>query len=203
MLRAEGYVTLCTGKWHLAPTSDTSAAGPFDQWPLARGFDRFYGFLEGETDQFHPELVTDNQHIAQPKTAQQGYHLSEDLVDQMLKMINDNRSIRPDRPFFAYLPFGATHAPHQAPQAYLDKYRHRYDEGWDVARQQWYERQLELGVIPKTHHASATQSGREALGGTFRERATVCMPTSRSVRGILRPHRRPNREVRRWSQTDG
>ena len=149
VLRAEGYVTLCAGKWHLAPTSDTSAAGPFDQWPLARGFDRFYGFLEGETDQFHPELVVDNHHIPQPRTAQQGYHLSEDLVDQLLKMINDNRSIRPDRPFFAYLPFGATHAPHQAPRAYLDKYRHRYDEGWDVARHHWYERQLELGVIPK------------------------------------------------------
>ncbi len=148
VLRAEGYVTLCTGKWHLAPTSETSAAGPFDQWPLGRGFDRFYGFLEGETDQFHPELVADNHHIDPPGTPEQGYHLSEDLVDQMLKLINDNRCIRPDRPFFAYLPFGATHAPHQAPQAYLDRYRSRYDAGWDAARERWYQRQLELGVIP-------------------------------------------------------
>ncbi|MDE0441130.1 MAG: arylsulfatase [Gammaproteobacteria bacterium] len=148
VLRAEGYVTLCTGKWHLAPTSDTSAAGPFDQWPLGRGFDRFYGFLEGETDQFHPELVVDNHHIDPPGTPEQGYHLSEDLVDQMLKLINENRSIRPDRPFFAYVPFGATHAPHQAPRAYLDRYRSRYDAGWDDARERWYRRQLELGVIP-------------------------------------------------------
>ena len=147
VLHQEGYATFCTGKWHLAPTQDTSAAGPFDQWPLARGFDRFYGFLEGETDQFHPELVQDNTHIDPPATPEEGYHVSEDLVDKLLLMINDSEGVRPDRPFFAYLPFGATHAPHQAPQAYLDKYRGKYDEGWDVVRQRWYERQIELGVI--------------------------------------------------------
>ena len=147
VLNSEGYATFCTGKWHLAPTEDTSAAGPFDQWPLARGFDRFYGFLEGETDQFHPELVQDNTHIDPPGTPDDGYHVSEDLVDNLLLMISDSKGVRPDRPFFAYLPFGATHAPHQAPQAYLDKYRGKYDEGWDIVRQRWYERQIELGVI--------------------------------------------------------
>ncbi len=147
VLQAEGYATFCTGKWHLAPTQDTSAAGPFDHWPLGRGFDRFYGFLEGETDQFHPELVRDNTHIDQPAQPEDGYHVSEDLVEQLLGMVNDSKGVRPDRPFFAYLPFGATHAPHQAPQSYLDKYRGRYDEGWDVIRQRWYDRQVELGVI--------------------------------------------------------
>ena len=92
-----------------------SAAGPFEQWPLARGFDRFYGFLEGETDQFHPDLVCDNHPIEPPAGPEDGYHLSEDLVDQLLGMITDSKGVRPDRPFFAYLPFGATHAPHQAP----------------------------------------------------------------------------------------
>ena len=149
VLQEAGYVTFCAGKWHLAPTQENSAAGPFDQWPLARGFDRFYGFLEGETDQFTPELVIDNHHVSPPATRDEGYHLSEDLVDQLLLMINDARCVRPDRPFFAYLPFGATHAPHQAPRAWLEKYRGRYDEGWDVIRQRWYERQLELGVIPE------------------------------------------------------
>jgi len=148
ILHSNGYATFCAGKWHLAPTSDISAAGPFDQWPLARGFDRFYGFLEGETDQFHPELVRDNSHISPPRTPAEGYHLSEDLVDNLLRMINDSKGVRPDRPFFAYLPFGATHAPHQAPEEYLQKYRGRYDEGWDEIRQRWFERQLELGVIP-------------------------------------------------------
>ncbi len=147
VLGSEGYATFCAGKWHLASTQDISAAGPFDQWPLGRGFDRFYGFLEGETDQFHPELVRDNTHIEPPASPEDGYHLSEDLVDQLLGMINDSVGVRPDRPFLAYLPFGATHAPHQAPQPYLDKYRGRYDEGWDVVRQRWYERQVELGVV--------------------------------------------------------
>ena len=147
VLRDEGYATLCAGKWHLCPGTHVSAAGPFDQWPLGRGFERFYGFLGGETDQFNPELVRDNSHVDPPATPEEGYHLSEDLVDQLLLMINDNKNVRPDRPFFAYLPFGATHAPHQAPREYLDKYRGRYDEGWDVVRQRWFERQIELGVI--------------------------------------------------------
>ncbi len=162
VLHAEGYATFCAGKWHLAPTEDTSAAGPFDQWPLARGFDRFYGFLEGETDQFHPELVRDNTHIDPPSAPQDGYHLSEDLVDQLLQMINDSKGVRPDRPFFAYLPFGATHAPHQAPQTYLDKYRGRYDEGWDVVRQRWHQRQIELGVIPPGTELAPRNPGVEA-----------------------------------------
>ncbi len=149
VLKSNGYATFCAGKWHLAPTSDISAAGPFEQWPLGRGFDRFYGFLEGETDQFHPELVRDNSQISPPRSPDEGYHLSEDLVDNLLQMINDSKGIRPDRPFFAYLPFGATHAPHQAPTEYMQKYRGRYDEGWDVVRQRWFNRQLELGVIPE------------------------------------------------------
>ena len=162
VLHHEGYATFCTGKWHLAPTQDSSAAGPFDQWPLARGFDRFYGFLEGETDQFHPELVQDNTHIDPPATPEEGYHVSEDLVDQLLLMISNSKGVRPDRPFFAYLPFGATHAPHQAPKAYLDKYRGRYDEGWDVVRQRWYERQIELGVIAPDTALSPRNPGVKA-----------------------------------------
>ena len=162
VLGAEGYATFCAGKWHLAPTQDTSAAGPFDQWPLGRGFDRFYGFLEGETDQFHPELVRDNSPIDQPATPEEGYHVSEDLVDQLLLMISDSKGVRPDRPFFAYLPFGATHAPHQAPQAYLDKYRGRYDEGWDIVRQRWYERQVELGVISADTELAPRNPGVDA-----------------------------------------
>ncbi|MEM8621481.1 MAG: arylsulfatase [Actinomycetota bacterium] len=162
VLHSEGYATFCTGKWHLAPTTDISAAGPFDQWPLARGFDRFYGFLEGETDQFHPELVRDNTHITPPAGPEDGYHVSEDLVDQLLMMVNDSKGVRPDRPFFAYLPFGATHAPHQAPQDYLDKYRGRYDEGWDVHRERWYARQREMGVIADNAVLAPRNPGVEA-----------------------------------------
>jgi arylsulfatase A-like enzyme len=162
VLRDVGYATFCVGKWHLAPMEQCSAAGPFDQWPLGRGFDRFYGFLEGETDQFHPDLVCDNHPITPPAGPDDGYHVSEDLVDQLLRMIADSKGVRPDRPFFAYLPFGATHAPHQAPQAYLDKYRGRFDEGWDVIRQRWYERQLELGVIPEGTELAPRNPGVDA-----------------------------------------
>jgi arylsulfatase len=129
LLRDEGYATFCVGKWHLAPMEQCSAASPFEQWPLARGFDRFYGFLEGETGQFHPSLVCDNHMIEQPTSAAEGYHVSEDMIDQVMKMISDSKGVRPDRPFFAYVPFGATHAPHQAPQVYMDKYLGQCDEG--------------------------------------------------------------------------
>ena len=149
VLRSEGYATFCVGKWHLAPMEQCSAAGPFDQWPLARGFDRFYGFLDGETDQFSPELVCDNHPIEPPARPEDGYHLSEDLVDQLLGMISDTKGVRPDRPFFAYVPFGATHAPHQAPAAYMQKYKGAFDEGWDVMRERWYQRQLASGIIPE------------------------------------------------------
>jgi arylsulfatase len=162
VLRSEGYATFCVGKWHLAPMEQCSAAGPFDQWPLARGFDRFYGFLEGETDQFHPELVCDNHPIEPPAKPEDGYHVSEDLVDQLLAMVSDSKGVRPDRPFFAYVPFGATHAPHQAPAGYLEKYRGRYDEGWDVVRERWYRRQLEQGVIPDGTQLAPRNPGVDA-----------------------------------------
>ena len=148
MLRPGGYSTFAVGKWHLTPMEETSVAGPFDQWPLSRGFDRYYGFLQGETDQFTPELYCDNHPVNAPRSPEQGYHLTEDLVDQAITMVRSQKSAIPEKPFFLYLAFGATHAPHQAPQSYVDKYKGRFDAGWDAIRQQWYERQKELGIIP-------------------------------------------------------
>ena len=148
VLHDEGYATFAVGKWHLAPMEECSAAGPMDQWPLQRGFDRYYGFLEGETDQFSPSLTYDNHPIEPPGRAEDGYHVSEDLIDRAIGFVHDTKSVRPDRPFFLYVAFGATHAPHQAPAEYLDKYRGRYDEGWDVVRARWFANQLDMGVIP-------------------------------------------------------
>lgn len=148
VLRDEGYSTFALGKWHLCPMDEASAAGPYDAWPLQRGFDRYYGFLDGETDQFAPDLCYDNHRVDPPATAAEGYHLSEDLVDKAIEFIHDTTSVRPDRPFFTYLAFGATHAPHQSPPEYLARHRGKYDEGWDVARERWFARQLELGIIP-------------------------------------------------------
>jgi arylsulfatase A-like enzyme len=149
LLRQHGYATYAAGKWHLAPMQQCSAAGPHDNWPLRKGFDRFYGFLQGETDQFYPELTADNHHIDPPGKPEDGYHLSQDIVDQSIGWIRDLKSVRPDRPFFLYLAFGATHAPHQSPREYLQKYRGKFDAGWDAARDEWFARQLEIGIVPE------------------------------------------------------
>ena len=148
ILRDNGYGTFATGKWHLAPMAECSAAGPYTNWPLQKGFDRYYGFLQGETDQFFPELTHDNHFVDPPKSPAEGYHVSEDIVDRAMGMVRDQKSLVPEKPFFLYLAFGAMHSPHQAPQAYLDKYRGRFDAGWDVARDEWFARQKALGVIP-------------------------------------------------------
>ena len=148
ILREDGYATFATGKWHLAPMEEASTAGPTHNWPLNKGFDRFYGFMQGEADQFYPELTYDNHYIDTPAGPDEGYHISEDLVDQAMGFIRDLKSFRPDRPYFLYVPFGAVHAPHQAPRAYLDKYRGKFDEGWDVAREKWFKKQLDMGLIP-------------------------------------------------------
>ncbi len=161
MLREDGYTTFAIGKWHLVSMEHSSSAGPFDQWPLARGFDRFYGFLDGETDQFSPDLVYDNHRIDQPRSVDDGYHLSEDLVDHAIEFIHDAKSIRPDRPFFTYFAFGAMHAPHQAPASYLEKHRGRYDEGWDVAREKWFAKQKALGIVAPDTELAPRNDGVE------------------------------------------
>ena len=148
ILREHGYATFAAGKWHLAPMAECTAAGPFHNWPLQRGFDHYYGFLQGETDQFHPELTRDNHFVDPPGTAEDGYHVSEDIVDRSIGFIRDQVSLVPERPFFAYVAFGATHSPHQAPRSFLEKYRGRFDSGWDAAREEWFARQQSLGVVP-------------------------------------------------------
>lgn len=160
VLRDEGYATFAVGKWHLCQMEDASAAGPYDQWPCQRGFDRFYGFLDGETDQFHPELVYDNHRIDPPEA--ESYHLTEDLVTRAIEFMHDTTSIRPDRPFFLYLAPGAMHAPHQAPADYLAKYRGAFDEGWDVARDAWFARQRDMGLFPADTKLAPRNPGVEA-----------------------------------------
>ncbi|PSK99783.1 arylsulfatase [Haloactinopolyspora alba] len=148
MLRAQGHHTMAVGKWHLAPADQTSAAGPYDQWPLGRGFDRFYGFMDALTDQFHPELVHDNHRVDPPKSPEEGYTFNEDMIDHAISFTTDQVSVAPEQPFFLYLAPGAAHSPHQAPQEYLDRYRGAYDRGWDEVRAERFERQKAMGLIP-------------------------------------------------------
>lgn len=149
ILKEHGYATFAVGKWHLADMAARTQSGPFDQWPLARGFDKYYGFLHGKMDQFHPDLVRDNTPVSQPKASQDGYHVSEDFTDNAIDYIGSHVNAYPQQPFFLYLAYGAMHSPHHAPQEYSDQYKGQFDAGWDVIRQQWYENQKRLGVIPE------------------------------------------------------
>jgi arylsulfatase len=146
MLRAHGYSTLGVGKWHLVPGADMKASGARTHWPLHKGFDRWYGFLSGWTDQYHPDLVEDNHAVERPDRPD--YHFSVDIVDRSLKMMGDHLAADPKKPFFLYLAFGATHAPIQVPRRYIDKYVSTFQKGWDRIREERYRRQLGLGVIP-------------------------------------------------------
>lgn len=185
MIRPQGYSTFAVGKWHLTPMEETSAAGPFDQWPLARGFDRYYGFMQGETDQFSPELYCDNHPIDPPRSPEAGYHLTEDLVDQAIGMIRSQKSAVPEKPFFLYLCFGATHAPHQPPKPFLDKYKGRFDAGWDAIRQQWFERQKSLGIIPSDTELAPRNKGVEPWDSLPAEQQQLALRLQEAFAGFL------------------
>lgn len=144
-----GYATYAVGKWHLVQLKTQTGAGPFDQWPLGRGFEKYYGFLKACTSQYYPDLVCGNEFVDQPKMPEEGYHLSEDLVNRAITYIGDLKSNDTEKPFFCYLAFGAQHSPHQAPKEYIDRYKGMFDEGWDVYRQKVFEKQKRLGIIPK------------------------------------------------------
>jgi len=152
------YNTFVLGKWHLINDSDCTAAGPFDHWPLSRGFNKFYGFHNACTSQFYPDLVCGNEFVDQPKTPDESYHLSEDITDKAIKYIGDLKSNDPDKPFFCYLTFGALHSPHHAPKEYIDRYKGAFDEGWDKYRKKVFEKQKNLGLLPE--HAVLTDKDR-------------------------------------------
>ncbi|MBR8840743.1 MAG: arylsulfatase [Stigonema ocellatum SAG 48.90 = DSM 106950] len=147
VLRQNGYNTAAFGKWHNTPDYETSAVGPFDRWPTWLGFEYFYGFLGGDTNQWSPALVENTKRVA-PPINNPDYHLTPDLVDHAIAWIRSQQSIAPDKPIFTYLATGATHAPHHAPKAWIDKYKGKFDQGWDILREQTFVRQKQLGVIP-------------------------------------------------------
>jgi arylsulfatase A-like enzyme len=147
ILVERGYNTYMLGKWHLVPSAHETGAGPFERWPLGRGFQRFYGFLGGDTSQWHPDLVYDNHHVAPPATPEEGYHLTEDLVDKAIQFIADAKQVDPDKPFFLHFCPGATHAPHHVPREWADRYRGAFDEGWDAYREHALARQKALGIM--------------------------------------------------------
>jgi len=148
ILNEHSYSSYASGKWHLTNLADYGAAGPHGDWPLGRGFARWYGFHGALTDQWNPELYEDNHPFHREQTP--GYHLSTDLVDRAISHIRDHVTSAPTRPFFEYLAFGACHWPHHVPKAYIDKYRGRYDKGWDAIRAERLARQKKLGIVPES-----------------------------------------------------
>ncbi len=172
ILRDHAYSTLAAGKWHLTPLAETTAAGPFEAWPVSRGFDRWYGFHGAMTDEWHPELFEDNHPIDAPDWPD--YHLSEDLVDRTIALVRDQQSARPERPFFLYLAFGACHWAHQVPRPFIEKYRGRYDRGWDVAREERLGRQKRLGVVPPGTDLAPRNPGVEAWSRLSPDERRVC-----------------------------
>ena len=148
-LKLNGYSTAQFGKCHEVPVWQSSPMGPFDAWPSGGGgFEYFYGFIGGENNQWDPALYNGTTPIEPPATAEEGYHLTEDLTDQAISWVRQQKALMPDKPFFVYFPTGATHAPHHVPKEWADKYRGQFDDGWDVQRERTFARQKELGVIP-------------------------------------------------------
>jgi arylsulfatase A-like enzyme len=149
VLKDEGYNTFAIGKWHLSVAMEETPAGPYDTWPLGRGFERFYGFLGGETDQWYPDLIYDNHSVTPSKTPEEGYHLSEDLADKAIEFIADSHVNAPDKPFFMYYCPGAGHAPHHIFKEWADKYKGKFDMGWDKYRDIVFANQQKLGLLPE------------------------------------------------------
>jgi arylsulfatase A-like enzyme len=148
ILGERGWNTYMTGKWHLCPEAEMNLASTRRNWPTGRGFERFYGFLCAETNQWYPELVYDNHPVDQPKSPEDGYHLTDDLTDKALEFIKDAKAIAPEKPFFLYYAPGACHAPHHAPKDWIEQYSGRFDIGYEAIREQILARQKEIGIVP-------------------------------------------------------
>ncbi|HVA28771.1 MAG TPA: sulfatase-like hydrolase/transferase, partial [Candidatus Baltobacteraceae bacterium] len=149
ILLENGYSTYCVGKWHLTPGSESTMASSRRTWPLGRGFEQFYGFLGGETNQWYPDLVSDNHSVEQPYTPEQGYHLSKDLVDRAIAYIRDGNQVIPEKPWFTYLSFGANHAPHRVWKEWSDRYKGKFDMGYEKYREIVLENMKREGLIPQ------------------------------------------------------
>ena len=151
VLKDYGYHTGAWGKWHNTPAEQTTAAGPFDYWPTGYGFEYFYGFLAGEASQYEPSLVRNTAYVDHPHTSggHDYYHLSEDLADDAIGWLRQHKAFAPDKPFFMYWASGASHGPHQVPKEWADKYKGKFDDGWDKYRERTYQRAMQMGWIPQ------------------------------------------------------
>jgi arylsulfatase A-like enzyme len=148
VLAERGWNTYLVGKWHLCPTDEMNLAATRRNWPSGRGFERFYGFLGAETNQWYPDLVYDNHPVSQPRSPEEGYHLTDDITDKALEFVKDAKAVAPDKPFLLYYAPGACHAPHHVPKDWIEKFRGQFDMGYEAMREQTLARQKEMGIVP-------------------------------------------------------
>ena len=148
ILGERGWNTYMVGKWHLCPTDEMNLAATRRNWPSGRGFERWYGFLGAETNQWYPDLVYDNHPVDPPRSPEEGYHLTDDITDKAIEFIKDAKAIAPDKPFLLYYAPGACHAPHHAPKEWIEKFAGRFDQGYEALREETLARQKSLGLVP-------------------------------------------------------
>jgi arylsulfatase len=148
VLKDNGYSTAAFGKWHNTPAWQVSPSGPFDRWPTGLGFEHFYGFLSGADNQYYPRIYRDTTAVEPPSTPEDGYHFTVDITNDAIHWLHQHDAAAGDKPFFLYFATGATHSPHQVPKEWIDKYKGKFDQGWDKLREENYEREKQLGVIP-------------------------------------------------------
>ena len=172
ILGTQGYQNLAAGKWHLASCDDTSPAGPYDHWPLQSGFDRFYGYLSGETNQWNPELILGNERIEPP--SYENYHLSEGIISESCRWLRQLVSADPNKPFFLYTAFAAGHSPHHVPRNFADKYKGQFNDGWDAARERILDRQKSSGLLPPNQILAPRNPGVQIWEDLTPEEKKVC-----------------------------
>ena len=187
MLRLNGYSTAAFGKWHETPSWEASIAGPLDRWPTHQGFDKFYGFLGGETNQWAPYLYDGVTQVELPDDP--NYHFMTDMTDKAVAWIKYQKALTPGKPSFVYFAPGATHAPHHVPKEWIARWHGKFDQGWDKIREETLARQIAMGVVPKGTQARAQAARDQGLAGALGRRKAAVHPAGRSVRRVRRIHR--------------
>jgi hypothetical protein len=200
VLRQYGYSTAAFGKWHNTPAEETTAAGPFDNWPTGVGFEHFYGFLAGEASQYEPNLVRNTTSVLPPRRPEEGYHLSEDLADDTIDWLRKHRALEADKPFFMYWASGCLHGPHHIMKEWADKYAGKFDDGWDAYRERVFERAKEKGWIPESCELTERHPTMASWDSIPDEEKPFRHPSGSDRRQQLRSD--PRRSRRRWRKED-
>ncbi len=198
VLKDYGYSTAAWGKWHNTPVDQTTAAGPFNYWPTGYGFEYFYGFLGGEASQYEPQLVRNTAYVEHPRTSggHNYYHLSEDLADDAIHWLRQQKAFNPDRPFLMYWAPGASHGPHQVPKEWADKYKGKFDDGWDKYRERAFQRAGQMGWIPSDAQLTPRPATLAFLGLHPGGRKALPAPPHGGVCRVYRARRRTDRAHR-------